>query len=172
MNQSAFTLSQESAAGPGIASARGGLKPGRQEQENDWALGVLRSLEGEGRKEVAEFLTYLKRRQRGLKQSGFKELMQLRAKVGKLQSENAELLRVCQEMNEFRSVLAAEMLPAELDERRFLLLKAQIISMRRQIGFLQKTVTSQSSVVKKTRELVRYLSEVATLKPLQRMNLR
>ena len=52
-------------------------------------------------------------------------------KVGKLQRENDELLLICKEMNEFRSVLATQSSPTELDERRFMLLKSQIIAMRR-----------------------------------------
>ena len=139
------------------------LEGGRQE----WALGILRSLEASGRQEVEDFLHYLRRRQRGPKQSGFKELMQLRVKVGKLQRENEELLLVCKEMNEFRSVLDTSSVPSSIDERRLLLLKSQIIAMRRQTSFLQKSVHSQNAVLRKTRELLRFLAEAATLTHLQ-----
>ncbi|CDW78014.1 UNKNOWN [Stylonychia lemnae] len=93
--------------------------------------------------------------------SQFNEVMTLRHKIDLLEKENEELRVLNREMNEFKQILDHPM--EDIDQRRYHLLKSQVIQLTRQNKLLSDTVQSQSRLVRETERMLQYLEEAVML---------
>lgn len=91
-------------------------------------------------------------------------------KIEVLEKENGDLLSLTKEMNEFKQTLESPLI--DIDQRRYHLLKSQVIQLTRSVTFpslflqnkiLRDTVEHQSTLIRETERIINYLDESVML---------